>query len=629
MIGSIIEIKESIVYIKLNIDISVQPNLINYHVVFEDDKYPYVVGQIINTNKDIMSVSIVGEITEDGFISGNILRPSFKSLIRLIKIDELKKIFGNDDSVIGNVNFGLSNIYSGYKINVNINSFFNSNFSILGNTGSGKSSTVASILQKLFRSKYCPISANLFFFDAYGEYTNAFATLNKENNKINYKVITTNIESKYEEILRIPTWLLDVDDLALLLDVDNANQLPIIEKTLNLVTILTGRSPNIIKRKNDIIAKALQNILLSGAESTKIHDQVIAVLTKFNTSELSLNTKIIQPGYTRTLKQCLIVDRSGKMPEMELIVEFIRGFILEEDVYIDEKEKNVFYSLRDLEHALDFALIDEGILTSNKVFDYANVIAVRLHSLVNSVNSTYFEYNDYVDNDQYIEKLMLNDNGNKCQIINFNINYIDDRLAKVITKIISRKLFLKSSVLKPRGSRAFHIIIEEAHRYVQNDNDIKLLGYNIFERISKEGRKYGVFLGLISQRPSELSDTCISQCNNFLVLRTIHPKDIEYIKEMLPNINNEIVLQLKNLKPGNLIAFGSAFKIPTSMYIDMPNPITLSSNVDLVNVWYKEPVGNVGISYIDFDKIEQLKRNNEFTSKNFVSDINIENNNNM
>ena len=163
-------------------------------------------------------------------------------------------------------------------------------------------------------------------------------------------------------------------------------------------------------------------------------------------------------------------------------------------------------------------------------------------------------------------------------------------MAKVITKILSRMFFLKASTLKPRGSRAFHVIIEEAHRYVlKNDTDKSLLGYNIFERITKEGRKYGMFLALITQRPSELSDTCISQCANFVILRTLHPLDLGYIKDMVPNVSSEVVLQLKNLKPGNCIAFGNAFKVPISMYIDLPDPRPLSNNVDLETVWYKEP----------------------------------------
>ena len=301
-----------------------------------------------------------------------------------------------------------------------------------------------------------------------------------------------------------------------------------------------------------------------------------------------METTIAQPGYVRTLKQCLYVDKTGKMQEMELVVEFIRGYISEEQEEIKEEEMNKFYNLTDLEQAMEFALISEGILKSDKVFDTANVMSVRLHTLATGDNRHYFEYPRYVTRDQYIDSLMIDSKTNsRCQIINFNINYIDDRLAKVITKILSRMLFLRASTLKPRGSIAYHIIIEEAHRYVQHDSDVSLLGYNIFERISKEGRKYGAFLGLITQRPSELSDTCVSQCMNFVILRTLHPTDLQYIKEMVPNVSSEIVLQLKNLKPGNCIAFGSAFQVPTSMYIDLPNPRPLSNNVDLKVVWYQ------------------------------------------
>ena len=74
----------------------------------------------------------------------------------------------------------------------------------------------------------------------------------------------------------------------------------------------------------------------------------------------------------------------------------------------------------------------------------------------------------------------------------------------------------------------------------------------------------------------------------------MHPVDLEYIRTMVPNVSNEIVLQLKNLKPGNAIAFGSAFKVPTQLYIDLPNPRPLSNNVDLENVWYND----IGVKHI-------------------------------
>ena len=597
MLGTIEEIIDNSVTIKLSIDINEQPNLVNLHVIFDDGSGRKVVAEIANVNQTRMIANVVGEINENRFTPGASVKPSFKSKVRLIKTEELELLFGKQETAFGQTNFGTSNVYDGYKINVSINDFFSNHFAILGNSGAGKSCTVASILQKLFTSSPTPpIHSSLFFFDAYGEYTHAFGKLHGVNPRLGYKAYTTNIVDPDCEILRIPVWLLDVDDLALLLDANSPSQLPIIEKTLKLVPILTGTSDNVIKRKNDIIARALQDILLSGNDSTKIRDQVIGVLTKFNTPTLNLESQIVQPGYTRTFKQCLYVDKTGKMQEMELVVEFVRGYIIEDQVTLDPSEMNPFYTLQDLELAMDFALISEGILKSDKVFDNANVMSVRLHTLATGDSRHYFTYPKYVTRDQYIDSLLWDPQTNSpVQIVNFNINYIDDRLAKVITKILSRMLFLKLSTTKPRGSKAYHIIIEEAHRYVQHDSDIELLGYNIFERITKEGRKYGAFLAMITQRPSELSDTCISQCANFVVLRTLHPVDLKYIKEMVPNVSSEIVLQLKNLKPGNCIAFGSAFKVPTSMYIDLPNPRPLSNNVDLENVWYEKETPNQAV----------------------------------
>lgn len=585
MIGSIIEIVDNRVLIKLAIDINKQPNLIGLHVVFEDTQ-KHIVGEIVNVSQTEMTAVVVGELTPTSFIPGASKRPSFKSNIRLVNLNELGFILGSQETTAGQTNFGTSNVYDGYKINVDINDFFSNHFSVLGNSGSGKSCTVASILQKLMIGSTVPSHANFFFFDAFGEYNNAFAGLHKINPAFNYKYYTTNTRATDGDILRIPVWLLDVDDLALLLDANTPSQLPIIEKTLDLVPILSGSSENVIKRKNDIIARAVQDILLSGDESTKIRDQVTAVLTKFNTPDLNLNSQIVQPGYVRTLKQCLFIDKTGKMQEMELVVEFIRGYILDIEEEVRVEDLNPFYTLADLEMAMEFALINEGILKSSKVFDYANILSVRLHTLVNSEYKEFFSYPNYITMDEYVNSLLIANDGSKCQIVNFNINYVDDRTAKVITKIVSRMLFNVASNTIPRGSRAFHIIIEEAHRYVIKDNDVDLLGYNIFERITKEGRKYGIFLGLITQRPSELSDTCISQCTNFVILRTLHPKDLDYIKNMVPNISMEIVQQLKNLKPGNCIAFGNAFKVPVSMYIDLPNPRPMSNNVDIVGVWF-------------------------------------------
>ena len=167
MLGTIEEIVDNSVTIKLSIDITEQPNLVNLHVVFDDGSDRKVVAEIANVNKTKMIANIVGEIKDGFFTPGASVKPSFKSNVRLIQADELKLLFGSQETEFGETNFGTSNVYEGYKINVSINDFFSNHFAILGNSGAGKSCTVASILQKLYTSSPTPpINSALFFFDA-------------------------------------------------------------------------------------------------------------------------------------------------------------------------------------------------------------------------------------------------------------------------------------------------------------------------------------------------------------------------------------------------------------------------------------------------------------------------------
>ena len=133
---------------------------------------------------------------------------------------------------------------------------------------------------------------------------------------------------------------------------------------------------------------------------------------------------------------------------------------------------------------------------------------------------------------------------------------------------------------------AFHLILEEAHRYVQDDIDRKILGYNIFERIAKEGRKYGIILGLISQRPSEISETAVSQCSNFAIFKIFHPMDLKFVSSAISGMSDSMMNRVKNLNPGSCILFGTAFKFPVLTMVDMPNPTPLSQSCDIDSTWY-------------------------------------------
>ena len=586
MLGNIIGIVENEVLLKLAIDINKFENLINVHVVMEDNGR-VIVGEIIDIKDNVAHINLLGEIINNKFVFGVIVKPSFSSIVKLISKEKIPMVIGVENYQENiDIYLGMSPIYQGVRIGANINQFFSNHFAILGSTGSGKSCGVARIIQNIFdKKRYIPYKASLFIFDAYGEYHNAFKDIGTE--EISFKTYTTNTHFSETEVLKIPTWLLGVDDLALLLNATSSSQLPIIEKALQLVNIFARNGADVVKLQNDIIARSLLDILASGNPPAQIRDQIFSILSFYNTPELNLETPIFQPGYTRPLKQCLLIDASGKIREMELLTNFIEKFV-QNELSLKLPDGDFMYGLEDLEKAFEFALISEGVLNSDKVYDESNVLKVRLHSLINSDYKKYFEYDKFVTKEQYIKELLTATNGRKAQIINFNINYVDDRFAKTLTKIYSKLLFDYAKSMDRRATLPFHIILEEAHRYVQNDIDVELLGYNIFERITKEGRKYGVLLGLISQRPSELSETSLSQCNNFLIFKMLHPLDVEYIRKMVPNITTEIIKRLRILQPGNCIAFGSAFKVPVMIKLDMPNPAPASNSCDISGTWFVE-----------------------------------------
>lgn len=583
MLGKIIAINDNIVSVQLQVNVYAYDGLIGKNVIFKDTSFTNI-GEVIAIGNGIMQVSLVGEIKDGKFLYGDISKPSFRAECHTIDNDTLDIILNNDAS--NNIKLGKSFIYPNYDIKLDVGNFFSNHFAILGNSGSGKSYSVAKILQGIFyQCKSLPFYSNIFLFDAYGEYQRAFSRIHEVNENINYKVYTTDLNSSEFEIIQMPFWLLGLDDLCLLMNVTSKEQIPFIEKALKLVSYFSRNEDEIINQKNDIIARCLLDVLFSGKSPSMIRNKFISILTKFSTRNLNLDVSLVKGGWTRTIRQCLFVEAGGEFSDVEVVIEYLESLCLD-NFELSMPNGEFMYTMKDFSVALDFALISEGALNSDSAFELSNVLKVRFNSLMNSNYARYFEYNGYINREGYINYLLTTSNGRKAQIINFNINYVDDRFAKTLVKIYSKLLFDYLVSLNQRGSIPFHIVLEEAHRYVQNDDDAIILGYNIFERITKEGRKYGLFLGIVSQRPSELSETTISQCSNFLLFKMFHPRDLQFVRDIISSADITLTNKIKTLHPGSCIMFGTAFKMPTIAILDKPNPEPLSQTCDINQTWY-------------------------------------------
>lgn len=581
MFDKIVFISDHTATIKLKDSENITMNLMNLHLVFEDDTKK-VLGEVNDIDGDTVSASFLGEIVGNRFLGGTIRKPKLDSRIRVINKDEIVLITGKDER--GYMALGNTPFYDGIPVYLDVNNFFSSHFAIMGNSGSGKSCGITRLFQNMFHDKKLnPCNANIIMFDSSGEYYNAFNNLSSINQNYNYRFISTNEKTPGSEKLRIPVYLLNEDDLALLLQVTTHSQLPIIERMRKLALVFSQKDVDATDYKNHLIAKAIMTILYTNETAPNKRNEIFSVLASCSTPQFNLEAVIQGLGYTRKFRECFLIDNSGNFTESVLLTEYVSSFINDRlDNY--EPEAGAFYTLDTLEKALNFTLISEGWLRNKNTYGDAVTLKVRLHSLVVSGNAKFFDVKENLNVQQYLESL-VNCNGKKYQFVNINLDDVDDVFAKVLTKIFSRLIFSFSKSLTERASMPFHIVIEEAHRYIQNDTDRFLLGYNIFERIAKEGRKYGVILGIITQRPVELSDTVISQCSNFLIFKMNHPVDVEYIRKMVPNISDEIVEKQKNLQAGTCLGFGGAFRIPMIVRMEMPNPAPWSGNCDVVSFW--------------------------------------------
>ena len=580
MLGKVLTITKNSAIVGVSKEtISGIKDLINLHVVFEDaDKK--ILGEVDSIEQDTIKVSFLGELTDNDFIGGLIKKPSLDANVRIINQEELKILTGSEDR---SIRLGVSPLYNDFPLNVSIDELFSNHTAIFGNTGSGKTYGICRIIQNIFpNSPIIPYNANIFIFDSYGEYMNAFKDLSKNNPYYSFKVITTNMKKNYEK-LSIPVCLLELDDVLNLLDATNFSQIAMVETALVYVKMFAREDKEALDYKNHILAKAIINIMYTNQTSGKIRDQIFEILTETNTPELSLETEVPGIGFTRMFRNCFDIDSEGRFAERKIITDYIKGFIDDSRKW-NYNADGVYYSLHDLEVALNFTLYSERYLLNEAMYDSAMSLKVRLHDLATRQNAAFFSADGYTTIDEYIKKIQISGN-KKCQIVNFNLEDVDDRFARSIVKIFGRMFMKFTRALQARATFPIHMILEEAHRYVLEGDDKALLGYNIFERIAKEGRKYGLLLDLITQRPTDLNENVISQCANFLIFKINHPADLDYISKSVPNMSEDVVEKQKTLQAGTCVAFGRIFKIPMIVKMEKADPPPTSANCEIYNNW--------------------------------------------
>jgi len=507
---------------------------------------------------------------------------------------------------------GKSTIFPDYDVKLDIDKFFGSHSAILGNTGSGKSCTISSMIQKLYSlDNYSAVGSTFIFFDVNGEYKQAFSELTDRNSEIEVKNFTIDsIEESNREKLEefiLPHWFMNIDEWALLLQASERTQLPILRNALALAVLLSkddDGNAEITKTKNHILATCITQILRDETSSPSKKDRIKSILQKFNTNEISLSIKCTDTKFHNgvanvdtTIENCLFIH-FGEMKGIQHIHNYLEkkdddgNFVfLANDFSLPPYQPNQKFTFAKLEEALDIAILFEESYGNRQIRDYCSSLMTRFKSIKDrgdfnflTRNETGKEYVDFVN-----QFFGIGDNLKKSQISTIDLNSANDEAVEIVSCVLSRMIFERLRNARSRNIYPVNLVLEEAHRYISMDSG-KVFGdaNRIFERIAKEGRKYGIFLLISSQRPSELSKTVLSQCSNFIVHRIQNPEDLQHIRQITPHISETVLKRMPSIPTQHALIFGHAVNLPTTFKVNDANPKPKSDNNEISKNWFRD-----------------------------------------
>lgn len=489
---------------------------------------------------------------------------------------------------------GRSVVFDGYDVKVRIDDFFGGHSAVLGNTGSGKSCTIASVLQSLFlkSDEYGARGSTFVVFDVNGEYAKALTPLAKGGQIGVRKLVLDGSASA--DTFQLPHWFLDQSEWELLLQASERTQIPILRMALGLATLFSkGETEELKNIKNHILATCLIQFLSDDSGSPSKRDRMTGLLQRFYTDEININV----------VRDDISIFYGG-MSDVEGFTSYLmgdgggyKGFIIE-NLKLPAYDNSEF-DFGTLGAALDLAILYVEAHGNRQIRDYCSQMLTRFKSLEERPEYQFLrssggsESNSLEIEDFLKQTLGLKDKKNNFikqnQIIIVDMNAVDDEIVELVSSVLARMIFQLLRRAEPRNHFPVHLLLEEAHRYISSTpSRYAIDASRIYERIAKEGRKYGLFLLVASQRPSELSRTVLSQCSNFVIHRIQNPDDLSQIRQMTPFISDSVLKRLPSLPKQHALVFGSAVNLPTTFRVRDASPLPLSDDAKIKDLWFHE-----------------------------------------
>lgn len=475
--------------------------------------------------------------------------PMIGNEVMLTSPEDLNSIYDVEDEE-PTISIGKS-VREKQTVKLPINKFFASHIGIFGNTGSGKSNTLHKLYLELFRSQYRNSifeKSKFFVIDFNGEYTQAeqFSVIDQ------YKKIF-NINTRSNESDKLPitkSYLFNPDILAILFDARPATQIPFLRDTIKKYRKIYN---------SGIFAKfevgLLKNILKIGNSKQTLFSEWLNICSSlgmcsnsFKTLKAAANYKDF--GNPELKKNNLYFFTNGEFTEegKQLLREIVKELQDTIDGLSEINKLKVFF---------EFQKVYISLYESGKS-EYINPLFKRIEVILDGLDPIL----NLVDIDTLKKEFTCL---NIINLVNAN-----QEIKRLVPMMLSKMIYDRQKEEVSQNSKIMktcHLIIDEAHNILSSEfrrngdswQDFRL---SVFEEIIKEGRKFGFFLTLASQRPADISPTIISQLHNFFIHRLVNENDLHMLENTMPTLDRNSYNDISSLGQGEAIITGNAMRVP-------------------------------------------------------------------
>lgn len=493
---------------------------------------------VVNKGSRYLSVQLIGEkVGNKKFEKGIGLYPTINDEVHIVTDEDLFDLYGKtDDTENGLLAIGKHASSDNLDVYLDIHKLVLRHSAILGSTGSGKSNSVVAILKQIGTQMH---NSRMLLIDPHGEYASAFPEA---------KVFRIGDE---KSPLYIPFWLMNFDELMYFLvgAKSSDDQKPEYRRFREIIT--QAKKMNCHLKAGDVNPNYI-------TADSPIPFNIRKIWYDIN-REINATYQIADASKQTSENECLV--REG-IPEKLEPAEFEPYAMSNQAPYRSRKqemysyEKKLLARLKDSRY--DFMFYPGEYKDENSPKDLHNLLL------------------DWIGGDERLAILDLS-----------NVPFeVMDITVGLITRFVYDSMFWGRNEPNTGRNRPLLIAYEEAHSYLGKNETI--YARNAVEKIFKEGRKFGLGAVVISQRPSELSETILAQVGTFIALRLTNSSDQSIVKSMAPDNMNSLISLLPSLRIGEAVIVGEAINIPTRVRLPLQSPRPDISDPELVSAWMRE-----------------------------------------